>query len=377
MSKLMKLLFKIENFTPKNNCEEQSEGRTTNQDSLHLNTNSERIYYKIESSEISYSKTQNYFKALNSLCVSLDNINGKDIFEDINEYSQTNPNQTKDENVSKYIHRPLIKEFIKNGNNLKLNKPIKRFGTSINNLYSFNYNLSSIFEQLKYKRNEDIFRINLTSKNNLIKNKIINKVKASKIKNINFLKENRNCIKSGIIIKLKDKKDKDIFKKNLKNSNKTKIERILNKINYLKIKDNKKIKINKESKIYNKINSEKPIQLKTEINNKKRKKEIISTKIKIKPRRTTSRNKNNNILEINNKNTNYKNNLKDISELTTVRAEFNIKNIKLDSYNEAREYSSFESKSNIIKNLLNDFNSSSNRMNLDNSSLLNLYKINQ
>jgi len=243
-------------------------------------------------------------------------------------------------------------------------------------LYSFNYNLSSIFEQLKYKRNEDIFRINLTSKNNLIKNKIINKVKASKIKNINFLKENRNCIKSGIIIKLKDKKDKDIFKKNLKNSNKTKIERILNKINYLKIKDNKKIKINKESKIYNKINSEKPIQLKTEINNKKRKKEIISTKIKIKPRRTTSRNKNNNILEINSKNTNNKNNLKDISELTTVRAEFNIKNIKLDSYNEAREYSSFESKSNIIKNLLNDFNSSSNRMNLDNSSLLNLYKIN-
>ena len=246
----MKLLFKSENFTPKNHCEEQSEGRTTNQDSLHLNTNSERIYYKIESSEISYSKTQNYFMALNSLRVSLDNINEKDIFEDTNEYSQTNPNQTKDENVSKYIHRPLIKEFIKNGNNLKLNKPIKRFGTSINNLYSFNYNLSSIFEQLKYKRNEDIFRINLTSKNNLIKNKIINKVKASKIKNINFLKENRNYIKSGIIIKLKDKKDKDIFKKNLKNSNKTKIERILYKINYLKIKDNKKIKINKESKIF-------------------------------------------------------------------------------------------------------------------------------
>ena len=78
-------------------------------------------------------------------------------------------------------------------------------------------------------------------------------------------------------------------------------------------------------------------------------------------------------MEINSKNTNNKNNLKDISELTTVRAEFNIKNIKLDSYNEA---TSFESKSNIIKNLLNDFNSSSNRMNLDNSSILDLYKIN-
>lgn len=374
----MKLLFKSENFTPKNHCEEQSEGRTTNKDSLHLNTNSERIYYKIESSEISYSKTQNYFKALNSLCVSLDNINEKDIFEDINEYSQTNPNQTKDENVSKYIHRPLIKEFIKNGNNLKLNKPIKRFGTSINNLYSFNYNLSSIFEQLKYKRNEDNFRMNLTSKNNLIKTKIINKIQASKIKNINFLKEKRNSIKQEISIKANDKNEKDIFKKNLKNSNKTKIEGILNKLNYLKMKNNnKKVKINKENKIFNKINSGKHLELKTEMDNKKRKKGLISTKIIMEPRKTISRNKMNTILAINiEKNTYNKNYLKDTSEISTVRDEFNKENIKLNYYIESKEYSSFESKSNIIKNLLNDFNSSSNRMNLDNSSILDLYKIN-
>lgn len=374
----MKLLFKSENFTPKNHCEEQSEGRTTNQDSLHLNTNSERIYYKIESSEISYSKTQNYFMALNSLRFSLDNINEKDIFEDTNEYSQTNPNQTKDENVSKYIHRPLIKEFIKNGNNLKLNKPIKRFGTSINNLYSFNYNLSSIFEQLKYKRNEDNFRMNLTSKNNLIKTKIINKIKASKIKNINFLKEKRNSIKQEISIKANDKNEKDIFKKNVKNSNKTKIEEILNKLNYLKMKNNnKKVKINKENKIFNKINSGKHLELKTEMDNKKRKKGLISTKIIMEPRKTISRNKMNTILAINiEKNTYNKNYLKDTSEISTVRDEFNKENIKLNYYIESKEYSSFESKSNIIKNLLNDFNSSSNRMNLDNSSILDLYKIN-
>ena len=142
--------------------------------------------------------------------------------------------------------------------------------------------------------------MNLTSKNNLIKTKIINKIKASKIKNINFLKEKRNSIKQEISIKANDKNEKDIFKKNLKNSNKTKIEEILNKLNYLKMKNNnKKVKINKENKIFNKINSGKHLELKTEMDNKKRKKGLISTKIIMEPRKTISRNKMNTILAIN------------------------------------------------------------------------------
>ena len=194
MSKLVKKIFKEENFSHKNRSEEQSNGRTTNQDSLHFDKNSDIFCNKIEPSEISNTKTQNYFMALNSLCVSLDNINEKEIFEDINEYSETKTNQTKDENITKYIHRPLIKEFIKIGNNIKMIKSIKTFGTSINNIYSFNYDLSNIFEQLKCKKKVKFLRLNISPKN-IIKNKIFNKIKASKINNNVFGKETRNSIK--------------------------------------------------------------------------------------------------------------------------------------------------------------------------------------
>jgi hypothetical protein len=63
--------------------------------------------------------------------------------------------------------------------------------------------------------------------------------------------------------------------------------------------NNKKVKINKENKIFNKINSGKHLELKTEMDNKKRKKGLISTKIIMEPRKTISRNKMNTILSIN------------------------------------------------------------------------------
>ena len=51
--------------------------------------------------------------ALKTLTISIDLNNESNLTEGINEYSETNPNQTNEENISKYIHRPLVKEIIK------------------------------------------------------------------------------------------------------------------------------------------------------------------------------------------------------------------------------------------------------------------------
>ena len=47
--------------------------------------------------------------ALKTLTISVDINNESNFTDGINEYSDTNTNQTKEENISKYIHRPLVK----------------------------------------------------------------------------------------------------------------------------------------------------------------------------------------------------------------------------------------------------------------------------
>ena len=168
MSKL-DTFFKLnlnENKTPIKNKEDQSIGSTTNYDSLH---NIKNILIKNFNSENKLNeKNNNFFLALKSLRESVDNLNldEKKFFEGINEYSETNPNQTKEENVSKYIHRPLVKEIIKDGNNLNVIKPLTQFGTSINNPYIFKYNLGDIIHKFK-TNNNDNYNIKNEQKNNL------------------------------------------------------------------------------------------------------------------------------------------------------------------------------------------------------------------
>ena len=101
-----------DNNTPKKNKEEQSIESNTNYDSLHNTKKSQRKNFKIDNKN---NGKNNFFLALKTLRISIDNdnFNEFDIFNEINEYSETNPNQTKEENVSKYIHRPLVKEIIK------------------------------------------------------------------------------------------------------------------------------------------------------------------------------------------------------------------------------------------------------------------------
>ena len=151
------------NNTPLIHNDEQSSGNTTNHDSLH-DTN--KIIINIAKVENNNDKKNNFFMALQSLKNSSDNIDDTNISEGINEFSEINTNQTKEENISKYIHRPLIKQIIKNGNNLNTIIPLTQFGTSINNPYAFNYNLRGII---------DIFKNNKIDNNKINNNQNCNK----------------------------------------------------------------------------------------------------------------------------------------------------------------------------------------------------------
>ena len=91
---------------------------------------------------------------IKTLTISTDLNNKSNFTNGINEYSKTNLNQTKEENISKYINRSLIKEIIKNGNNIITIKPLKKFGISINNPYTFNYNLGELIHKFKTIKTE-------------------------------------------------------------------------------------------------------------------------------------------------------------------------------------------------------------------------------
>ena len=193
MSKInTSLHFINDNNTPKKNKEDQSIGSNTNYDSLH---NTKKKHIKEENK---INGKNNFFLALKTLQITIDNdnFNEIDIFNGINEYSETNPNQTKEENVSKYIHRPLVKEIIKKGNEINVIKPLTQFGTSINNPYIFNYNLGSLIDKFKYNNTDN----NLSKKdknddilsNNIDKTIINNTTAMNKYKFKRYFKENNN-----------------------------------------------------------------------------------------------------------------------------------------------------------------------------------------
>ena len=91
-----------ESKTPSKNNDDPSGGSTTNHDSL-LNTKKSKIKSFKTEKKIN-DKKNNFFMALKTLTISIDLNNESNLTEGINEYSETNPNQTKEENISKYIH---------------------------------------------------------------------------------------------------------------------------------------------------------------------------------------------------------------------------------------------------------------------------------
>ena len=248
-----------ESKTPSKNNDDQSGGSTTNHDSL-LNTKKSKLKsYKTEKKINEKEKKNNFFMALKTLTISVDINNESNFAQGINEYSETNPNQTKEENISKYIHRPLVKEIIKDGNNLNTIKPLKQFGISINNPYAFNYNLGDIiykFKTIKTEKNADN-KIHV-NKNSNFNTTVVNSDKFKKFFNtqINNKKINDN------LITLNAKKDKNIkckkhnnFSTNIKPLHMNKIIADLEKPEEIKMKDyENKINIIKKNQKFDKIN---------------------------------------------------------------------------------------------------------------------------
>ena len=163
-----------ENKTHHKNSDEQSIGNTTNQDSLH---DTKQIILKSYEDDKNNDKKYNFFMALKSLKKPFDSIDETNILEGINEFSELNPKETKEENISKYLHRPLIKQVIKNGNELNIITPLTQFGISINNLYDFNYNLRYIIDNFKNNKIDN----NINNNQNFDKKKHAIEINATSI----------------------------------------------------------------------------------------------------------------------------------------------------------------------------------------------------
>ena len=132
------------------------------------------------------------------------------------EFSEINPNQTKEENISRYLHHPIIKEINKEGNKIIRIKPRQNYGSIVNRPYTSKYNnMKNVFKDIlmsvkEIKLNENV-NLNIYKKNdfynfssNVKENKIFHKKNNSSISNqiynnnnnIVIGKKNNNSIKN-------------------------------------------------------------------------------------------------------------------------------------------------------------------------------------
>ena len=308
-----------------NSTDENIALNTTKNDSLYTSkSRSNNTENNKDKSTKDKSERNNNFLRARNLMKSL---NEEELFHMVDEYSEISPNLTKQENISNYVHKPLIKEIIKDGNNLIIQKPIYKFGTSINNPYNFNYNILSIL-------------INKNKKNNKIKNKIFHGLNNTKIylNNINKLIHKNN--------------KKPLFKSPVNlNDVSSKNEIIENKENSLLFySKNKDVGIYNKNRIAEFISPEiedlikdleTPVDIK--INNCQEQINIIKQNLKF-------GNKNKKISINNISNSNKKN----INEVTTAKAEYYFNNDEDNKDNISSSISSL-SKEPVVTNLMNKF----------------------
>ena len=128
----MSFISKKENSKNQNEKDSLQSAGDTFFDSLHNSKITECTKNKI----ITIKKENNFYLALK--CMQLP---GSDtLLLGTSEYSETNPNQTKDYNISRYLHHPIIKEINKEGNNLIRIKPKQNYNSQINCPYISKYN---------------------------------------------------------------------------------------------------------------------------------------------------------------------------------------------------------------------------------------------
>ena len=314
-----------QNIAQYQSIDENISVNTTKHDSIYtskfFSNNNENK--KEESTNIESERHSNFLKALNLM----KSLNEEELFNSVDEYSEISPNLTKQENISNYIHKPLTKEIIKNGNNLIVQKPIYKFGMAINNPFNFNSNIL-----------------------NILINK--NKNTAKKMDKICHEISNKNIYFNNNFDKFINKNNKNPLFKSLINSNDF-------------LSNNEAIENKENSSLFCKKN------IYDSINNKKRITEFISPEIEnlIKDIETPvdikidSCQKQINIIKKNlrfcyKKHENYNNNIsysrqKNINEFTTAKEEFYY-NVEDNKENNSDNISSI-SKEPVVENLMNKF----------------------
>ena len=164
-------------------------------DSLHNSKINEYTKNKIISSN---KKENNFYLALKCMNYPISDT----IFLNTSEFSEINPNQTKDDNISKYLHHPIMKEINKDGNKLIRIKPMQNYDTSINQPYTSKYNnMKNVFKDIlisvkgiQDNENTNNKEINYFS-NNINEIKFLHQKNNSSITyNINNYNSNKNII---------------------------------------------------------------------------------------------------------------------------------------------------------------------------------------
>ena len=207
-------------------------------DSLHNSKISEYTKNRF----ITIKKENNFYLALKCMHVP----NSDTILLGTSEYSETNPNQTKDYNISRYLHHPITKEINKEGNNLIRIKPKQNYNSLVNYPYISKYNnmkniIKNILISVKdVQENEKLDKKNIkyfSNNININEDKMVHKKSNSSFSNKLYNNSNKN---------IKGKKNSNNNKiKTTKNNkynqiNSTTVTKDNNENNYLDIQDIKK-----------------------------------------------------------------------------------------------------------------------------------------
>ena len=98
----------------------------------------------------------------------------KNLISKISEFSEINPDKSKDYNISKYLHRPITKQIIKIGNQIIKKETCNEYkvytGYEINKPLVSIYNMKNIFENIN-KSYIELDSSNISKSNKKIKQK--------------------------------------------------------------------------------------------------------------------------------------------------------------------------------------------------------------
>ena len=125
---------------------EKSENKILNNDTCYDSLHNSKFINDKNNSNKASNKENNFYLALKSINSDL----SIDTFLlGTSEFSETNPNQTKEENISRYLHHPITKEINKVGNKLIRVKPKQNYDTIVHHPYISKYiGVGNIFQEI-------------------------------------------------------------------------------------------------------------------------------------------------------------------------------------------------------------------------------------